>query len=81
VCNATRAVIADHLKSECERVYGSSVTFHPDTKLIDAQIDPPRLTLKKSGGEVVSVEPDLVVAADGAGSTLRQLVAEQVLVA
>ena len=75
---ASQRDIVAHLRNECERVYGNSVTVTRGVRAVGGRVCEGEVVLEDSAGERSTRQFDLVVGADGAGSTVRDLMQEQV---
>ena len=75
---ATQPGIVEHLRAECERVYPESVTVSHGMRAVGGNVADGELVLEDSAGERHERQFDMVVGADGVGSTVRKLMQEQV---
>ena len=75
---STQPGIVEHLRAECERVYPDSVTVSHGMRAVGGNVCTGGLVLEDSAGERHERQVDMVVGADGASSTVRKLMQEQV---
>eukprot|EP00892_Ulva_mutabilis_P005934 jgi/Ulvmu1/3712/UM170_0018.1 len=74
---ATQPGIVAHLSAECERVYGAAVAVTHGMRAVGGNVCAGELVLEDAGGQWQERRFDMVVGADGAGSTVRRLMQEQ----
>ena len=74
----TQPGISGHLRAECERVYPDSVSVFNGMRAVGGNVCAGELVLEDSAGEKHERQFDMVVGADGVGSTVRKLMQEQV---
>eukprot|EP00892_Ulva_mutabilis_P005928 jgi/Ulvmu1/3707/UM170_0013.1 len=74
---ATQPGIVAHLSAECERVYGAAVAVTHGMRAVGGNVCGGELVLEDTGGQRQERRFDMVVGADGAGSTVRRLMQEQ----
>ena len=75
---STQPGIVAHLKAECSRVYGESITMHYGMRAVGGDVCAGELVLQDAAGEQETRQYDVVVGADGVASAVRQLMQQQV---
>jgi 2-polyprenyl-6-methoxyphenol hydroxylase-like FAD-dependent oxidoreductase len=74
-----RELIVKHLRAECEAKCAGSVAFADGHALVGGCLSKGQLQFEDcASGSTVSVQADLVVLADGAGSRCRALLQQEV---
>jgi 2-polyprenyl-6-methoxyphenol hydroxylase-like FAD-dependent oxidoreductase len=77
--NLLRHRIVKHLRAQCGLKYAASVTFADGHALVGGCLSKGQLQFEDcASGSTVSVQADLVVLADGAGSRCRALLQHEV---
>lgn len=75
---ATQPGIVEHLRAEGERVYGDCISVVYGMRAVAGNVCAGELILEDPSGEQHTRRFDMVIGADGAKSTVRQLMQEQV---